>query len=86
MRLRNKCSRVADMPRIIDNHVITVTDHILIRSQNRSTLWDSFETIRENEAIKSIRQRCGVNTIIGHEQRKCNIGMVPLRFYYSTSC
>lgn len=59
-------------------------DHILVCSHYSGALWDGFETVRKKGAIEAIRQRFDVSAIIGHEQRKRNIGMMSLRFHDST--
>jgi hypothetical protein len=56
-------------------------DHIQVCTQNSGALWDSFEAVREEGTVEAIGQRFGISAIIGHEQRKRNIGMVLFRFH-----
>ena len=69
--------------RAIDNHVITMMDHILVCPQDRGALWDGFEAVKKEGTVEANGRRFGVSAIIGHKQRKCNIGMVLFRFDHS---
>lgn len=71
------------MTRIIGNQIITMMYHIQVCTQNNGAFGDGFEAVRKEGPVEAIGQRIGVSAIIGHKQRKCNIGMELLRFHDS---